>query len=120
MHFIVHILSKAPITRGRLEQIMAPFDEDRVFKDINEDTESWLPITYPQFTWDYYTVHDEILWHDPKDCYAIIAPDGYCIARKWWDGHMRVDREKDFEIFCLQNMDKWAGKCYMVELDCHC
>ena len=119
MHFIVHVLSFAPITRSKLEQIMAPFDEDRVFKDVNEDTEEWLPVPRPQFTWDYYTIHDEIQWKKPADCFALIAPDGYCIARKWWDGRVRVDREKEFERYCQDNEDKWAGKAYMVEVDCH-
>ena len=119
MHFIVHILAWEPITNERLTKIMAPFNEAQVFKDVDDNTESWMPVPRPQFTWDYYTPVNENVHHKLEDCFALIAPDGYCMARRWWDGMKWINRSNEFDNFCRQNIHKWAGKAYMVEVDCH-
>lgn len=120
MHFCVHILSNEPMTVERLNQIMEPFYEGNVYARLNEENESWMPTPRPQFLWDYWDIQDPIRFHTVSDCYALIDPTGYCIARKWWDGRMLVDRTREFEIYCLEHQDEWVGKVYMVELDCHC
>ena len=102
MHAIVHLLSKKPLTYQDIELIMAPYDESNVYSEYEEDAdgnEIVKSVIYPQFTWDYYTIHDPVIFHDIKDCYVLIDPDGWCIARKWWNGRKHIDQRFDFELY---------------------
>ena len=122
MHAIVHLLSKKPLTYQDLERIMAPYDESNVYSEYEEDAdgnEIVKSVIHPQFTWDYYTIHDPIMFHDIKDCYVLIDPDGWCIAREWWNGRKYIDQRFDFELYIEEHRREWEGNVYMTELDIH-
>lgn len=121
-HAIVHLLSKKPMTYADIERIMLPYYEENVFPEYEEDedgNEVVKSIIYPQFHWDYYTIHDEILYHDIADCYVLIDPDGWCIAREWWNGRKLIDQQMDFYNYINEHRQEWNGKVYMVEIDIH-
>ena len=121
-HAIVHILSRKPMTWADLNRIMEPYYEGNVFPPYEEDedgNEIIKTIIHPQFQWDYFSVHDPILYHDISDCYALIDPDGWCIARKWWNGRKWIDQTLDFEVYINEHRREWEDQVYMTELDIH-
>lgn len=122
MHACVHILSRKPLTYEDLRRIMEPYYEENVYPEYEEDAEGQTvvkSIIYPQFKWDYYDVNEPIRWHNISDCFILIDPDGWCIARKWWNGRKHIDQTLDFEVYIAEHLQEWVGKVYMTELDIH-
>lgn len=72
----------------------------------------------PQFDWDHYTIDAPIMFEKPEDCFVIIDPHGYAIARRWWNGSEWVDQNDKFEEFVRNNREKWKG-CAMYEIHYH-
>ena len=118
MHATVHIISREPLEYQQIAEIMEPYCEENVYSFNPETQEYTTPDPYPQFTWDYWDQRDPAMFENPKDCFILIDPDGYCIARKWWNGKTHVDQTKKFEDFCREHGDEWKG-CYLQELDIH-
>lgn len=133
MHALVHILSRTPLTYADVEQIMDPYYEGNVYRyDEGEDENQEYTefngqyarikpktVIHPQFTWDYYSIHDPIMYHSIIDCYVLIDPDGWCIARKWWNGQKWIDQTFDFENYIHEHRQEWEGQVYMIEADIH-
>ena len=106
------------MTFEEIDKIMAPYYEGEVFKYDPEKDEYTEPDPYPQVRWDYYTVADKVMFEKPEDCFVLIDPDGYVIARTWWNGKKHINQKKKFEKFVKANRSKWSG-CRMAELDIH-
>jgi len=110
------------MTYADVERIMLPYYEENVYPEYEEDEDGHeivKSIIHPQFTWDYYTIHDEILSHDIADCYVLTDPEGWCIAREWWNGKKLIDQQMDFYNYINEHRQEWNGHVYMVEIDIH-
>ena len=121
-HALVHLLSRKPVTYADIEQIMEPYYEGNVFGECEEDADGHeivRSIIYPQFRWDYYTIHDQIQFRNIADCYVLIDPDGWCISRNWWNGRKWIDQTFDFENYICEHLREWDGQVYMIEIDIH-
>ncbi len=121
-HALVHMLSNKPLTYADVERIMLPYWEGNVFPEYEEDEngeELVQTIIYPQFRWDYYTIQAEVRHKAVADCYVLIDPEGWCIARKWWNGQKWIDQTFDFENYIAEHRHEWEGKVYIIEIDIH-
>lgn len=116
-------MTDKPLTYSELARIMEPYEEGHIHQGVYDEQWNQIrPMVHPQFWWDYYDIHEKIIWHNPSDCFALIdltTTDWYCIARKWWNGRENVDQTQAFETYCRNNLPKWNGKTYMIELDIH-
>ena len=119
MHAVVHLITRdESLTFQKINEIMAPYYEEEIFKYDPEKDEYTEPDPYPPFRWDYYTVHYSIVFEKPEDCFVLIDPDGHVEVRNWWNGKKHINRNKKFEKFVKENRPKWKG-CYMAEIDIH-
>ena len=118
MHANLHLITETELIPVMIEAIMEPFYEGNFLMYDKEKDEYIEPDVYPQFRWDYYTVHPKIFYPKIEDCFIIIDPEGRAIARRWWNGKKWIDQNKHFEKFIKKNKRKWKG-CYMLEIDVH-
>lgn len=121
-HAIIHLLSRKPVTYADVERIMLPYYEGNLYpeEEYDEDGDTIVKtVIHPQFQWDYYTIHEEILYRNIADCYVLIDPDGWCIARSWWNGRELIDQTFDFENYIQERRREWEGRVYMIEIDIH-
>ena len=118
MHVLLHLISRTELSYDDIDRIMEPYYEGNVYK-YNPVTEEYdEPALYPQFTWDYYTVHRPLWFPKVEDCGIIIDPNGHAIARSWWNGKDHVNQYELFDSFIVMHRHRWDG-CYMYEIDIH-
>lgn len=116
-HALVHILSRKPLGQAAIDSILEPFEESRIFLRYEDDM--GVPIVYPEFRWDYYTIHDPP-WYagNIEDCFVLIDPDMNVIARNRWNGIGHVDQTDLFMEHVFKNKKNW-NRCHMYEVDIH-
>lgn len=119
MHALIHLITKEKLSYEEIDELMDPYYEEKIFVYDKDKDEYVEPDVYPQFSWDYYRIHDEVLWEKVEDCYIIMdCLDKRSIVRKWWNGQKYIDQTERFESYIKENRPKWKG-CYMYEIDIH-
>lgn len=101
-----------------IDDIMMPYDEDRLFS-YNKDTDEFSePSLYPQLRYDYYNCHKTPWYNKIEDCMVIIEPNGHAISRQYWNGKKWIDQNELFEAVCGLRKKYWKN-CNLYELDIH-